>query len=304
MARDRDWVDYANLASNIAQNVQIRDMRHKLGTVASVMQEEKDTAERENKLRDAVFQSESMLRNLQKASNENPRGSLALARHNLLQFQCNEVTSASFRSYEDKERLRSVVEGHEQLIQECAAGLSPQQQDQAERCGQYLAERGELDLLIRLSQKQAELDRLKAEHQVSGADPRTGIGITIGILALALCLIGGTLWFIGSENEEPENKSNGQISLALGGIGIVVAALLLARQFQIDARQAQAMEKFKTETARLIADEPLLDPAFNMVSVLRETFGNASGSDLLQMRNDREALIADVLGKAAPPSVT
>jgi hypothetical protein len=303
MARDRDWVDYANLASNIAQNVQIRDMQHKLGAVASVMQEEKDTADRENKLRDAVFQSESMLRNLQKASNENPRGSLAWARHNLLQFQRNEVTSGSFRSYEDKERLRSVVEGHEQFIQECAAGLSPQQQDQAERCGQYLVERGELDLLIRLSQKQAELDRLKAEHQVSGADPRTGLGIILGIIALALCLIGGMLWFIGSgmglgsDMGEPENKSAGIVILVLGGIGIVVAALLAAPQ-------AQAMEKLKTETARLIADEPLFDPVFNMVNVLRKAFGNASGSALLQMRNDREAVIADVLGKATPLSVT
>lgn len=165
MAQKRDWVDYTNLASNIVQNLQLGDMQHKLGAVASVMQEEQDTAKRENQLRDAVFQADTMLRNLQKGSKDNPRASLAWARHNLLQFERNEVTSASFRSYEDKERLRSVVEGHEQLIQECAAGLSAQQRDQTESCGHYLAERGELDLLIELKERQAQLNNALEEQR-------------------------------------------------------------------------------------------------------------------------------------------
>jgi len=303
MAPERDWVDYANLASNIARNVQLRDVQHKLGavasamgTVASAIQEEKDTADREHKLREAVFQAESMLRTLQKISKENKRASLAWARHNLLQFQSNEVTSASFRTYEDKERWRTTIAGHEQLIEECAIGLSPQQKDQAERCGQYLMERDDLNLLIRLAPGEEELVQLMADLAPLAVNAKSSLARSLVAAWMGLGILGVIMFYA-------------YLLVAGNGIGyvmlLVAGTVFFSWLVSCTARatsQQAAKNSIEAELAGLLRKEPLLDPAFGLVMTLRGTFGNASAAELIKMRNDREGLIAQVIGEAKTPA--
>jgi hypothetical protein len=283
MTKNRDWIDYANLASNISQNVQLRDMQHKLGAVASVMQEEKNTTEREHRLREAVFQAESMLRTLQKSAQENPSASLAWTRTNLLQFQRNDLTSASFRSYEDKERLRSVVEGHEQYLQECAARLTAQQRDQASLCGQYLVDRDDLNLLIRLAGQHEKLEQLIAELAPLSAKDNSfvllqGSGV--------LCIFGG-LALLANE-------------LRIPGWGIIGTGLLFCLLSFAVSPKHQHKSQLEKEIAKFIGDEPLLDPTRNVVGKLRKSFGSLRYPELIKMRAEREALIVVVLGEADP----
>lgn len=292
MARDRDWVDYANLAANVVQTAQLGGINGKMQELAELTRqteyrEQERAAEehRETILRDAVFQADTLLLSLRKISTQNPRAAMAWAKHALLQFERNGVTSASFRSYEDKERLRSATGGHEQIVQQCATGLSPQQQDQAERCGQYLAERDDLTLLIQLSSKQEEQSRLLTQLKEIDDEIKSRQGLESGLRfgGLGGCLIG---WVILAS----EGKSNmlGIILLVLGGGSLAASIPVLWR---LRWRKCEVEE----QVAQLVKDEPLLAPSCGVLGRLRSTFGNANNADLLVMQRDREALIAEVL---------
>ncbi len=277
-------------------------MQHKLGAVASVMQEEQDTAKRENQLRDAVFQADTMLRTLRKGSKDNPSASLAWARHNLLQFERNEVTSASFRSYEDKERLRSLVEGHEQLIQECVAGLSPQQQDQAKRCGQYLVERADLDLLIDLKKRQEQLQESKLELEGLTRTEKKGVeGYDIGIAAWGLMLLLFSS-FPTLANERDFLGIPGRYFFCGGIALILVFAIRMTIKFKTGGGEgfrhgAEAASRKQAVEAKVKKLEATADPT--LIQMLQQRVGSSPVAGLQAMRNDREALIVDVLGDSA-----
>ena len=57
MSKDRDWVDYADLASNVAHNVQLADLQAKLGALASIEAERQRRGEEERRLREIIGKS-------------------------------------------------------------------------------------------------------------------------------------------------------------------------------------------------------------------------------------------------------
>lgn len=63
-AKERDWVDYANLGSNLLQNLQLRDTQRKLGAIASIAVEQQAVTNNENERREIVFQANNNLRGM------------------------------------------------------------------------------------------------------------------------------------------------------------------------------------------------------------------------------------------------
>lgn len=71
MPRDRDWFDYANLASNVIQNAQLSSLNDKMSQLAELElqkeyreQQESAVAHCENILREAVFFYTEQLRDV------------------------------------------------------------------------------------------------------------------------------------------------------------------------------------------------------------------------------------------------
>lgn len=138
MAKERDWIDYANLGSNLFQNLQLSGVQDKLSAMASVAALQQAKAEHEDRLRENVFEADTLLREARAWLDTERTGVLALATFTLTTFKWNDVTSASFRKFEDKERLRGVLEGFKGLVGECESKLSAEERAEALLCAKYM----------------------------------------------------------------------------------------------------------------------------------------------------------------------
>lgn len=133
MPRDRDWVDYANLASNVAQNFQLEGINSKMRQLGELEllkqyreQQESAVAHCEDILREAVFFYTEQLRDVKELANKNPQQAYIRANHLKGTYErMPQFSSSGFRKFEDKERLANVQRTCDRLIRECAARLEP-----------------------------------------------------------------------------------------------------------------------------------------------------------------------------------
>src|SRR5205814_4636110 len=128
MARDRDWVDYANLASNFVQNVQLDSINSKMRQLAELElqkeyreQQEAAVAHCEDILRDAVFFYTEQLRDVEEVASKNPVDAYIRASHLKDTYErMPQFSTSGFRKFEDKERLANVQRTCDRLIRDCA----------------------------------------------------------------------------------------------------------------------------------------------------------------------------------------
>jgi len=83
------------------------------------------------------------------------------------------------------------------------------------------------------------------------------------------------------------------IPLVVGAAAIVAAVGMLLRV-------KQGKNEIQVQSAQLLKDLPLLDPAFGVLPKLRESFGSADSATLSGIQRDRVALIAEVLKNPKP----
>src|SRR6185312_5808494 len=120
MKKERDWIDYANLASNVAQNLQLRQANQTLEGLERVAAEravreleQRDQERQLDRLREYISQIADDVVGLQKHLRENPRAALALGLQIQGLLEKHSITTASFRDWQDKDRLKLVVKGLE-----------------------------------------------------------------------------------------------------------------------------------------------------------------------------------------------
>lgn len=300
MARERDWIDYANLGSNIFQNFQLNDVQNKLGAVASVAVAEQRVAGAENNRREIVFEANTVLRGMRTLAEENKAGVLALARESLLNFKRYGISSANFRAYEDKERVRSLIDGYEALVDECSAGLPAPQREEAESCGKYLAEQDDLKLAVELQEKREALDRARSELRLWEQKSRLQsiLGWVGGLLSLA-----GVVWVFVSCSEWIDDPKTSQVSqMAAGpGLGCLIVGIVLFAG-AVNSKNLKQTEIQRAKVKELGADAALLEPPIGILPDLLKQFGSNSASELRAKRAEREALIAKVLKKKSEPA--
>jgi hypothetical protein len=109
MKEDRDWIDYTNLAANVASVVQLHSINQALAERSNREETARLEDEREAKLREIVFQTENMIEGLKKEATQKPLATFAVALEikNSI-FGQGEITSASFRAYEDKDIICNI----------------------------------------------------------------------------------------------------------------------------------------------------------------------------------------------------
>jgi hypothetical protein len=165
MKKERDWIDYANLASNVAQNLQLSRANQTLAGLERVTveravreQEQRDQDRRLDRLREHVSQIADDVASLQEHLRENPCAALALGLQIKSLLEKHNVTTASFRQWEDKDRLKDVQKGLESVCEQSTALLTDPQKEDAVKCATYLAERDALNQLIGLQRKKEAFD--------------------------------------------------------------------------------------------------------------------------------------------------
>src|SRR5579883_2137900 len=126
-----NWVDYANLALNVAQNVQLQQLHSTLGTLASLEaeralleQNEQQARVREDWLRDFMWKLETSFEGLISSSSTNPCAVFFRAWQVQQAMGHCGFTSACFRQLGDKDRLGAFQKRLQQALQESTAKMS------------------------------------------------------------------------------------------------------------------------------------------------------------------------------------
>jgi len=170
MARDRDWVDYANLAANAVQTAQLDGLNTKMRQLAELElqkeyreQQEAAVAKCEDLLRDAVFVYTEQLRDVEEVASQNPVAAYIRASHvKRLYANIPQFTASGFRKFEDKERLANVQRACDRLIRESAGRLKPGELEDCNLCIAHVFDRKELVKLIEVQEERETLEQTKA----------------------------------------------------------------------------------------------------------------------------------------------
>jgi F0F1-type ATP synthase membrane subunit b/b' len=172
-----NWVDYANLASNVAQNIQLSQLHSTLSALASLQaeralqeQNQQQAMERENRLREFIWRLEVAFDAYLRNAGATPSGRLAVAKQMIAGLAQGGVTTASFSQFVDKDRLGRFFYRLQQTTEEAGRILSEREKRDAEAYLRYESEAQDLDALIkRGTEKQTEIS-----YKLSEAKKRKG----------------------------------------------------------------------------------------------------------------------------------
>lgn len=191
MQKDHDWLDYANLASLVGQNVQLNQIQRgfqatgeQWGDIA-LAETDSEWRERERELeeeycalqenteqtgqqslRDEIFQGGQRLKKIRtEMLSSDPRRALVVAMHSV-----RPPPTADLEAYEDKERAQSLQNDLAAFVHECKGRLSEADQTAAETCLKYLREQGPLARLIGYAQRKEHEAGLRAKLEVKLKD--------------------------------------------------------------------------------------------------------------------------------------
>ena len=324
MAREKDWIDYVNLGSNLVQNLQLNDLQNKVGGIfdtvddlAAIAASEENRKTREDNLREIVFQAETVLRKLRTFQEKDGAGVLALSTVCLGHFTRNSVSSGDFRSFEDKERVHSVIEGFKGLSEQCRASISEPDRHDAESCAQYMLEMKSLDRLILSAKRKAERDQtaqeLKALEHTMASSPKRFYPWEV----LALCMGAVSLPVAVSQAVGPPSDRildlapdvfgwTGLALIALGGLPLLFSAIFQRKKLK-EAELAASKQKEVSvkldQLSREVENSPdggLTEPDRTTLDPLLKLAEQGRVIELERTRAERKTLIAQVLKENKP----
>ena len=327
MAKQRDWIDYANLGSNLFQNLQLSGVQDKLGAMASVAALEQAKTEHEDRLRESVFEADTLLRELRTRPDTERAGVLALATFTVATFKWNDVTSASFRSFEDKERLRTVLQGFKALVGECESKLSADERAEALLCARYM-ENTEVKVAVpaelteQLRKAQQDLSELTTTEKLGSST--SGERHALSDWGVVGFLFGLLLLFIGAmEKPGPKELDGGASSVvieigvtlcALSGVALVLAFVAIVKHKHApqtrkrldDAAEAKRVKPSKEEEVKAI--EQRMKNAITEQRITLERKRDALMAKVLQLKEGRNPFVASAASQTsesdAPPRET
>ncbi len=170
MPKDRDWMDYANLISQVGQNVQLDQIKSEIARadrdrkwqeleregreldrelrkqeLEDRKQELEDQAkETQLRLRDQIFQGVQRLKKIRAvALASNPRRALVVAL-----ISVHPPPTTDLEDYQDKERAQALQDDLAAFVHECEGRLDDAEQQAAKTCLDYLCGQAELMWLI------------------------------------------------------------------------------------------------------------------------------------------------------------
>jgi hypothetical protein len=158
-----NWVDKANLASNVLQNVQLNELQSTMRVLGAVQAErarlelnEQQTKDREDRIREHIWQLENGFGGLLRDASVTPSALYIMTKQiqdGMARFR---ITTSSFRQFADKDRLGDFLKRIQQAMDDSTAKMSTQDRHKVETYLRYQSETLDLAALIR---------RLKADSE-------------------------------------------------------------------------------------------------------------------------------------------
>ena len=310
MSKQRDWVDYANLASNVAQNVQLHDVQKKLGTLteAARQQERRELinsvrAREENDLRELVFRCTAIIADARKQLPDKALPVSALTRCIQRRFDSLNITTGSFKSWEDKERFLKLNGDLLEVVKEASQTLSPEQMLAAEQCAQYAVEKSDLLEVIRMQKareswktKEAQLQTLRGS-QPSAKVPAWYTGL-LGAFVASLLLTACCYSICES------NGGSQAFTVLFGAVSIILLVMVVGlypKELTQQSEVAQKIKHLEAECADGDSKLRLMQSQCGAVKLKRldMAFGKGLSSEAYtRMLEERQAHVTKVLGEA------
>jgi len=287
MAKERDWVDYTNLGSNLFQNLQLSGVNDKLRAMASLAQREQAAAEMENRARELVFQADTGLMKMRSSPTENKARRLIVIRQLQANFKRGGLTSEVFRAYEDKTRLRTVLDGYEALAREYSRDLSQSEREEAELCAKYKAEESDLSARIDLLVSRDELG--SAREELRALEKKTRVSSALQIIGGILILYGIGWGLMSCSEQTGKNEAALEGAFLVFFVGAITGGIGKALPSSVNAEsQRKKVKELESSSISL--------PEVHFAASGQTNFGTDSLGELRRMQSERNALIAKVFG--------
>jgi hypothetical protein len=198
MPKDRDWMDYANLASQVGQNIQLNQLKRGLDQTGEQLSEiartardseqlERERLDREEdrewraqerewqeeerqearlRLRDQIFQGVQWLKKIRaEPMPSDPRRALVVAL-----ISVHSPPTADLEDYQDKEHAQALQDDLAAFVHECEGRMDDAAQHTARTCLDYLCDQGTLTRLIRDTRKKELAAELQMVREVNLKD--------------------------------------------------------------------------------------------------------------------------------------
>ncbi len=170
-----NWVDKANLASNLFQNVQLSGVQSSLRTLAELDAErtrlvlnEQATSEREDRLRENIWMLENAFAPLMSDPATTPSAKYVMAKELQDSLPQLGVSTDRFRQFVDKDRVARFVNQVQQSMKEYGSRMSVQELGNADQYLRYQSEAKPLvDLVQKLQKLQSERNEKERELAVA-----------------------------------------------------------------------------------------------------------------------------------------
>jgi len=327
MARDRDWIDYTNLAANAVQTAQLGSINSKMQQLAELEllkehreQQEAAVTKYEDILRDGVFFYAERLRDLEEIASQNSIATYVRASHLRGTYEkMPQFKSSTFRKFEDKERLANVTRTCDRLIRESAARLEPDELEKCDRCIAHIFDREDLLRLIAAQEQREQLAKYRKTLRAWKADQQAELQRAIEehrksmptwfkwVIKLrnfsAVCTAIGLVWAgilllcCGTSGEPPLLL---MLPLGLFWTTPVLFILYIVVIASKPERRRREFEKWSThaQTEITVRDFELSkrEAALKESEALYAKFGTTDSKGYRKMLQERDDLLNDMLG--------
>lgn len=280
------WVDYANLASGIYSNVQLREVGSALKSLADLQLTEQQTVDREDRLRECLWQLQAAFDSYQPTAKA--AGSYILAAQIQRALDQLNVTTASFRGFEDKDRLARFRTRLRDARETAARGMSPDLKQDADTYIRHEAEAQELDLLIerqaqfeRLEAAQQRLDKLTNEQAKIYKHSYRVPGVVLAVICLLIAPVGSMVFpTLGK-------AAIGGLMILAALLGIVVLILARVAKEMASPQVREFQRAFEAAQTEVAAFEVLDAPTPGSL----QKYDATGSSDLLRRKQERETFM-------------
>lgn len=155
-----NWVDYGNLAVNIAQTRQLQHVQQQLADLRKIEENREARNQLENQLRQYVFELEEQLDDIAVNQSKAPLAANILSRVVIASLDDIGIYPSSFEQFVDKDRIKQVRQKADNLVRTSAGSLGTNV-GEADICVQFIQEMVDLDRIIGALNDKVEIAKIE-----------------------------------------------------------------------------------------------------------------------------------------------
>lgn len=258
--KQRDWMDYAGLASQLYQNAQVNDVRDKMAAMGQIAlikeareQQELSEKQRLDHARDFLFTCTNVMAKVKMLSETNLRGSVLVALNMQRKMPETGLKTSLFPDFADKQRLTDLQQELADFLETNRPRLSETDRGLVAECERYQEEENELEQALRLTQEFEEHEARKSRLEEIKEVQLPNAGHLVILAGFGIGLVLAALGFASGD------RSGEVAGMVIGG-GAAVISLIVGLAIQ--------NSNATLENQKLFAEKQQLEAHLNQVGPL------------------------------------